>query len=72
MSTVFSDLAAIIVWILFFGGFLGLISRMIFWFRKTGFTCSGDEMAQLALQFVYIAIWLVSAVVVMKLRQMLG
>jgi hypothetical protein len=72
MSQIFSDLAAVIVWILFIGGLLGLISRSIVWFRKTGFTGTGNEMAQLALQFVYIAIWLVSAVVVMKLRQMLG
>jgi Zn-dependent protease with chaperone function len=50
-------------------GCLGLISGAIVWFAVTGFTGTGTDMAQLAMQFVFIAIWLVAAVVVMKLRQ---
>jgi hypothetical protein len=44
---------------------------MYVWFAVTGFTGTGTDMTQLALQFVYIAIWFVAAVVVMKLSQML-
>jgi hypothetical protein len=68
---ILKSLATIIVWILFIGGCLGLISRTIVWFGTIGFTGTGNEMARLSLQFVYIAIWFVAAVVVMKLRQTL-
>jgi hypothetical protein len=71
MPSMFKTLATITAWILFVGGCLGLISRAIVWFTVTGFTGTGNEMAQLALQFVYIAIWLVAAVAVMKLRKTL-
>jgi hypothetical protein len=71
MSRVFKVLATVTALFLFIGGFLGMISRMIVWFGTTGFTGTGNEMAQLALQFVYIAIWFVSSVVVMKLTQTL-
>ena len=71
MSRVFKVLATVTALFLFIGGFLGMISRMIVWFGTTGFTGTGNEMAQLALQFVYIAIWFVSSVVVMKLAQTL-
>jgi hypothetical protein len=67
----FKVLATITAWILFLGGCLGMISRTIVWFTETGFTGTGTDMAQLAMQFVFIAIWFVAAVVVMKLRQML-
>ena len=67
----FKVLATITAWILFVGGCLGMISRTIVWFTETGFTGTGSDMAQLSMQFVFIAIWLVAAVVVMKLRQML-
>ena len=69
MSSIFKALASITALILFLGGFLGLISRTIVWFGETGFTGTGAEMAELAVQFVFIAIWLVAAVVVMRLRQ---
>ena len=69
MPKIFKTLATIIAWLLFVGGCLGFISRGIVWFFVTGFTGTGNDMAQLALQFVYIAIWLIGAVVVMKLRQ---
>ena len=69
MAKIFKALANVTACILFLGGILGLISRMYVWFAVTGFT--GTDMAQLALQFVYIAIWFVAAVVVMKLSQML-
>ena len=62
----FRTLAAITAWILFIGGCLGLISRVIVWFTVTGFT--GTETSQLTMDFVSIAVWLVAAVVVMKLR----
>jgi hypothetical protein len=71
MSKVFKVLANITALFLFAGGLLGMISRMIVWFGTTGFTGTGTEMAYLALQFVYIAAWFVSAVVVMKLSQTL-
>lgn len=71
MTSIFKVLATIAAWILFVGGCLGVISRMYVWFAVTGFTGTGTDMAQLALQFVYIAIWFVAAVVVMKLRQTL-
>ena len=71
MSRVFKVLATVTALFLFIGGFLGMISRMIVWFGTTGFTGTGNEMARLALQFVYIAIWFVSSVVVMKLTQTL-
>ena len=71
MSRVFKVLATVTALFLFIGGFLGMISRMIVWFGTTGFTGTGNEMAQLSLQFVYIAIWFVSSVVVMKLTQTL-
>jgi hypothetical protein len=67
----FKVLATITAWILFLGGCLGMISRTIVWFTETGFTGTGTDMAQLAMQFVFIAIWFVAAVVVMKLSQML-
>lgn len=65
----FKVLTTIVAWILFVGGCLGMISRAIVWFSDTGFTGTGTEMAQLSLQFVFIAIWFVAAVVVMRLRQ---
>jgi hypothetical protein len=71
MAKIFKVLANVTACILFLGGILGLISRMYVWFSVTGFTGTGTDMAQLALQFVYIAIWFVAAVVVMKLSQML-
>ena len=67
----FKVLATITAWILFVGGCLGMISRTIVWFTETGFTGTGPAMEQLSMQFVFIAIWFVAAVVVMKLRQML-
>ena len=67
MPPIFKALATITAWILYIGGCLGLISRAIVWFTVTGFT--GTDMVLLAMQFVFIAIWLVAAVVVMKLRQ---
>ena len=69
MPPIFKALATITAWILYIGGCLGLISRTIVWFKVTGFTGTGTNMAQLAMQFVFIAIWLVGAVVVMRLRQ---
>jgi hypothetical protein len=71
MTPINKVLATIAAWVLFIGGCLGVISRMYVWFATIGFTGTGTEMAQLALQFVYIAIWFVASVVVMKLRQML-
>ena len=71
MPQIFKALTTVTAWLLFIGGCFGLISRTIVWFFVTGFTGTGTEMAQLSLQFVYIAIWLVAAVVVMKLRQMM-
>ena len=71
MSRVFKVLATIAALFLFIGGCLGMLSRMIVWFGTTGFTGTGNDMAQLALQFAYIAIWFVSSVVVMKLTQTL-
>ena len=69
MLFIFKVLASTTAFILFIGGCLGLISRMIVWFGDTGFTGSGADMAELSLQFVFIAVWLVAAVVVMWLRQ---
>ncbi len=69
MPSIFKTLASATAWILFVGGCLGMISRAIVWLTVTGFTGTGTEMAQLSLQFVFIAIWLVAAVVVMRLRQ---
>ena len=71
MARIFKALANVTACILFLCGIVGLISRMYVWFAVTGFTGTGVDMAQLALQFVYIAIWFVAAVVVMKLSQML-
>ncbi len=71
MSMLFKVLANITALFLFIGGCMGLISRMIVWFGTTGFTGTGEEMARLSLQFVYIAVWFVSAVVVMRLSQAL-
>lgn len=69
MPPIFKALATITAWILFVGACLGLISRTIVWLTVTGFIGTGTEMAHLALQFVFIAIWFVAAVVVMRLRQ---
>ncbi len=69
MPNMFKALATITAWILFVGGCLGMISRCIVWLTDTGFTGTGPDMEQLALQFVYIVIWFVGAVVVMRLRQ---
>ena len=69
MPNIFKTLATITAWILFIGGCLGLISRTIVWFTVAGFTGTGADMAQLSIQFVFIAIWLVAAVLVMRLRQ---
>lgn len=71
MEKLFKALANITACILFLGGTLGMISRTYVWFAVTGFTGTGTDMAQLALQFVYIAFWFIAAVVVMKLSQML-
>ncbi len=64
---IFKALASIAAWILFIGGCLGLISRVVVWLTVTGFT--GTETSQLTTDFVSIAVWLVAAVVVMRLRQ---
>ncbi len=69
MPQIFKALATITAWILFAGGCLGMISRCIVWLTDAGFTGTGPAMEQLALQFVYIVIWFVGAVVVMRLRQ---
>ncbi len=66
---IFKALASIVAWFLFVGGCLGLISRTVVWFTVAGFTGTGTEMTQLAIQFVFIAVWLVASVVVMRLRQ---
>ncbi len=71
MPKILKTLVTIIAWILFLGGCFGLISRTIVWFGVVGFTGTGDAMAQLALQYVFIAIWFIGAVVVIKLRQKL-
>ena len=71
MAKIYKVLANIAACLLFLGGIMGMISRMYVWFAVTGFNGTGTDMAQLALQFVYIAIFLVAAVVVMKLSQML-
>jgi len=71
MAKLFKVLANVTACLLFLGGVMGMISRMYVWFTVTGFNGTGTDMAQLALQFVYIAIWFVAAVVVMKLSQML-
>jgi hypothetical protein len=71
MPQYFKALATVIAWILFLGGCFGLISRTIVWFANTGFTGTGEEMARLALQYVFIAIWFIGAVVVIKLRKTL-
>jgi len=71
MAKIYKVLANVAACFLFLGGFLGMISRMYVWFAVTGFDGTGTDMAQLSLQFVYIAIWFVAAVVVMKLSQML-
>ncbi len=69
MPNIFKALTTITAWILFIGGCLGLISRAIVWFTVTGFTGTGTDMAQLSMQFVFIAVWFVAAVLVMRLRQ---
>ncbi len=69
MSSIFKVLASITALLLFIGGCAGLVSRCIVWFRDTGFTGTGADMADLALQFVFIAVWLLAAVVAMRLRQ---
>ena len=69
MPPIFKALTTITAWILFVGGCLGLISRTIVWFTDTGFAGTGSDMAQLSMQFVFIAIWFVAAVVVMILRK---
>ena len=71
MAKLFKVFANVSACILFLAGVMGMMSRMYVWFEVTGFTGTGPEMAQLALQFVYIAIWFVAAVVVMRLSQML-
>jgi len=71
LAKIYKVLANVTACFLFLGGFLGMISRMYVWFAVTGFDGTGTDMAQLSLQFVYIAIWFVAAVVVMKLSQML-
>ena len=71
MAKIFKAMANITACILFLGGVMGMISRMYVWFAVTGFNGTGTYMSQLALQFVYIAIWFVASVVVMKLSQML-
>ena len=69
MPNIFKTLASITAWILFVGGCFWLISRTIVWFTVTGFTGTGVDMALLSMQFLFIAIWFVAAVVVMRLRQ---
>ncbi len=69
MPNIFKTLASMVAWLLFIGGCLGLISRVIVWFADAGFIGTGPDMAQLALQFLFIAIWLAASVVVMRLRQ---
>jgi hypothetical protein len=71
MAKIYKVLANITACILFLGGILGMLSRMYVWFWVIGFTDNGTDMARLALQFVYISVWFVAAVVVMKLSQML-
>ena len=67
MPQIFKALATIVAWLLFVGGCLGLISRIIVWLTITGFT--GTDTSQLTTDFLSIAVWLVASVVVMRLRQ---
>jgi len=67
MPNIFKTLASIVAWLLFIGGCLGLISRVIVWITATGFT--GTDTSQLAMDFLSVAAWLVASVVVMRLRQ---
>ena len=67
MPNIFKTLASIVAWLLFIGGCLGLISRIIVWLTVTGFT--GTDTSQLTTDFLSIAVWLVASVVVMRLRQ---
>jgi len=67
MPNIFKILASIVAWLLFIGGCLGLISRVIVWLTVTGFT--GTDTLQLTMDFLSVAVWLVAAVVVMRLRQ---
>ncbi len=68
--SIFKALASIVAWLLFVGGCLGLISRIIVWLTVTGFT--GTDTSQLTTDFLSIAVWLVASVVVMRLRQKMG
>ena len=67
MPQIFKALASIVACLLFVGGCLGLISRIIVWLTETGFT--GTDTSQLTTDFLSIAVWLVASVVVMRLRQ---
>ena len=67
MPNIFKALASIVAWLLFVGGCLGLISRVVVWLTVTGFT--GTDTSQLTTDFLSIAVWLVASVVVMRLRQ---
>ncbi len=67
MTQIFKVLASIVAYLLFVGGCLGLISRIIVWLTVTGFT--GTDTSQLTTDFLSIAVWLVASVVVMRLRQ---
>ncbi len=67
MPQTFKVLASIVAWLLFIGGCLGLISRIIVWLTVTGFT--GTNTSQLTTDFLSIAVWFVASVVVMRLRQ---
>jgi len=67
MSNIFKTLASIVALLLFIGGCLGLISRVIVWLTEIGFT--GTDTSKLAMDFLFVAVWLVASVVVMRLRQ---
>ena len=67
MPRIFKPLASTVALLLFVGGCLGLISRIIVWLTVTGFT--GTDTSQLTTDFLSIAVWLVASVVVMRLRQ---
>lgn len=70
MPQIFKSLATVAAWILFVGGCLGTLSVVISWLTKVGFIAI--PKTEILLGFLTVTAALLSAVVIMKLRQMMG
>ena len=70
MPPIFKTLATISAWILFLGGCLGTVATVLSWLIKVGFIAIPP--VEIMVAFLTATAALVSGVVIMRLRQVMG